>query len=248
MAKILLIASGKGGTGKTTVSSNLGHALANEGKRVLLIDTDSGFKGLDLALGVSERVVFSFLDVINQNATAKDAMVQPENAPNLYLISAPFHPLTEAVSFKQVSEFVASLFNKFDFIIIDCSAGFSLETSYFAKLAHVGIVVATPDEISLRNADKMNDLLIDSGLTNNFLILNRVRPKLIVQNKASNIDYAMDITYLPLLGVITEDIGIIECQNAGKSVFEKAKIPSKQAFTNIAKRVLGKQIPIMDMK
>lgn len=248
MAKIILIASGKGGTGKTTLTSNIGCALTKKNKRVLLIDTDSGFKGLDLALGVSDKVVFSFLDVIHGNTSARDAMLTTKEIPNLYLISAPYNSIGDEITIEMVAKFIETVTNKFDYILIDCSAGFSRETSLFVKFAHLGIVVATPDEISLRSADKMNDLLIDYGLTNNFLILNRLRPKLVINKYASNIDYAMDTTYLPLLGIIPEDVTIIESQNQGKSVFGNSKSQSKQAIVNITERILGKQVPIMDIK
>ena len=63
MLKVILVASGKGGTGKTSLTAGVGAALAANGHRVLVIDGDCGLRNLDIVLGMSDRVVYSFADV-----------------------------------------------------------------------------------------------------------------------------------------------------------------------------------------
>lgn len=59
MLKVILVASGKGGTGKTSLTAGVGAALAANGHRVLVIDGDCGLRNLDIVLGMSDRVVYS---------------------------------------------------------------------------------------------------------------------------------------------------------------------------------------------
>lgn len=246
MAKIILIASGKGGTGKTSTCSHLSVALASEGKKVLAIDTDSGFKGLDITLGLSEKVVFNFSDILSKTTTIDKAVVSFNE--NLDLLSAPLTPLSTEYTISHIAKLIDSVYNVYDYILIDCSAGYSYETELFAKISQTAIVVATPDMTSLRGAENIARELEQLGLSNAFLILNRVRPRLILKSLASNIDDAIDATHLPLLGIIPEDEKVISCGNQGKSIFDFKRSQSATAYKNISSRLLGRQVSIMKLR
>ena len=66
MAQTILVTSGKGGVGKSTVSVLLGAALAQAGKRVLLLEMDSGLRGMDIMLGVQDETVYDLSDVLTR--------------------------------------------------------------------------------------------------------------------------------------------------------------------------------------
>lgn len=68
MSEVIVITSGKGGVGKTTTTANLGVGLAKRGKNVVLIDTDTGLRNLDLLLGLENRIMYDLVDVTEQSS------------------------------------------------------------------------------------------------------------------------------------------------------------------------------------
>ena len=86
--RVIVITSGKGGVGKTTTSANIGTALAKEGYKVVLIDTDLGLRNLDLLLGLENRIVYTIVDVIEERCKLKQALVKDKKNPNLQLLAA----------------------------------------------------------------------------------------------------------------------------------------------------------------
>lgn len=246
MAKTILIVSGKGGTGKTSLCTYTSLALGKLNKKVLLIDTDCGFKGLDLTLDLSNKVVFDFLDVFNQSVSAKDAIVKYNE--NLHLLSAPTCNISKEFTVSHVAKLINQVYDDYDFIFIDCSAGYSYETEIFVNVCHAALVVTTPDVTSVRGAENMARKLEDLGLDNLYLIINRLRAKLIIKSLAKNIDDVIDETSLPLLGIIPEDEKVICATNLGCSIFDLKKPYAAIAYENIANRLVGKQVNIMNLK
>ena len=76
--KSIVITSGKGGVGKTTVTACLGRALAELGNRVVLLDADFGLNNLDVVLGLENRVVYDVADVIENRCRARQALVEAD--------------------------------------------------------------------------------------------------------------------------------------------------------------------------
>ena len=89
MGKMIIIASGKGGTGKTTLTSQVGTALANMGYLTALVDADAGFRNLDIALGLESQVVYDYSDYINRDMSIDEITVRSTSSENLYFIAAP---------------------------------------------------------------------------------------------------------------------------------------------------------------
>ena len=87
MAQKILVLSGKGGVGKSSVSVGLANALCSMGKSVLLIDADVGFRSLDLIMNIGDKVVYNWLDVIEGRCSFSQAVVSGDGAPDL--LSAP---------------------------------------------------------------------------------------------------------------------------------------------------------------
>ena len=155
MAKKIVITSGKGGVGKTTVTANLGLTLAKNGYRVMLIDGDMGLNNLDVITLVDDLIVYDLIDVLNGKCRAKQALIQSPVSKNLYVMPC-IHSLsqTEITSSRLKTE-IDNLDNLFDYILIDCPAGIELGFHRAVSLADESIVVVTPNVASVRDADKV---------------------------------------------------------------------------------------------
>ena len=76
MSEVIVVTSGKGGVGKTTVAANLGCGLALLGNKVVLIDTDIGLRNLDVVMGLENRIVYNLVDVVEGGCRIKQALIK----------------------------------------------------------------------------------------------------------------------------------------------------------------------------
>lgn len=243
--KVILVASGKGGTGKTSFTAGVGAALAQNGLRVLLVDGDCGLRNLDIVLGMSDRVVYSFADVAGGAVPLSDAMARHPEYEGLYLLTAPAQ--LPALSDRGMEQLAVQAEDAgFDYLLIDGPAGLPAELSFTAHIATQAVVVTTPDRACIRGAERCARKLEEEYCIARIrMILNRVRPQLILHGLAGNIDDAMDEAGLPLLGLIPEDEDLIACGNCGKSILAAKKTGAARAFRNIARRLEGERVPLM---
>ena len=244
MGTVIAVASGKGGTGKSSFCANLAVALCARGEKVLLIDTDAGLRSLDLILGMTSRVLFSYADVIEGKSSLKDAAVKHETVKNLRLLTAPASP--RVFEREQIAQLVQVAREHFTYTIVDCPAGLSDNILDFCTCADRALVVSTPDHTSLRGGQKMGILMGEQGQQNVKIVVNRVRSGMIDRGEAVNIDAAMDQACLGLLGIVPEDKAIIACGNGGKLLAFEKKSPAWQAYFNIAGRIKGEKIRLLD--
>lgn len=245
MAVKICVASGKGGTGKTSVSSGIACCLAGLGYRVVVLDGDIGLRNLDLALGLNERAIFDFYDVILGRATLKQALVSHDKIENLHLLAAPFGTELPDITKEQMADLIASIDEICDYCIIDCPAGIGSWIDIIASVSDRALMVATPDNTSLRDAGVTRKFLKARGVSDIRLVLNRVRPKLINKMSAVNIDDAIDFTGIQLIGIVPEDQTVIACANKGDPVVFHMNSYAARAYRNIARRVVGMRVSLM---
>jgi len=245
MTQTIVIASGKGGTGKTTLTAGVGMALAERGLRCLCIDGDTGVRSLDLTLGMYDTVLFDFSDVAEGRATLETAIQRHPDYPELMLLTAPMHTEDVAMdALRRISE--QTLQSRMaDYILIDAPAGLEEGFLRAACGADAAVVVATPDLVSLRSADRTAAELERLGLRDIRLVVNRVRPKVISRKNTPNIDDAMDMAGLPLLGYIPEDEEVLVCGALGQSLLQRRHSLAAKAIRNIAARIEGEEVPIL---
>ena len=86
MARRIVITSGKGGVGKTTIVSGLGYAIASKGYKVLLVDMDFGLNNLDVIMGVENKIVYDIIDILEGKCDARQALIQDFWESNLYVM------------------------------------------------------------------------------------------------------------------------------------------------------------------
>ena len=236
MSKITMIASGKGGVGKSTVCAMLGTALAKSGKRVLIVELDMGLRCLDIMLGVSSRAVYDLSDVITGRCTPKDAVVCCDSCENLYVTVAPNDPSFDFDN-EQFSDFLKKLYGVFDYVFIDSPAGIGRQVEAAAALCDSALIVATPDPVSVRDGSKTADKLSKFGVKDIRLVINRVNVDEPKKNSISDFDSIIDTVSVQLIGVVPDDRAAALSLSQGETVSAKSIFSS--AFENIAKRFSG---------
>lgn len=245
MGKIIAVVSGKGGTGKTTFTANVGFALASMGKKVLCLDCDITLRNLDLALGLSDSALMDFSDVMSGRCTLEEAVVNHPKYPSLFLLAAPLVFGGFSVEPEQVTALMSQIRESFDYCLVDAPAGLGQGFRMATQEADHVMVVTTTDVTALRDAQRTVMELDRFPNGKVHLIVNRVAKKLLRQLHTT-IDDAMDAAGLPLLGVVPEDADIPKCLNQGTPLRDD-NFYAARAYYNIAKRIAGYKAPLMKL-
>ena len=244
MGTVITVTSGKGGTGKTTVTGGVASCLARLGKKVLCIDMDIGLRNLDISLGLNDRAQMDFSDVALGRCPLDRAAVSHPDLPGLFLLTAPM-TLSPALTGERVRALLSAARERYDYIMIDSPAGLGPGFRLAVCGADRALVVATNDASSLRDAQRTVEEL--SFLRQIHLVMNRIQPKLLRQLRTT-IDDAMDAAGLPLIGVIPEDRRVILSANLGIPLVLENNRGAVTACANIAKRIEGHRVPIMRIR
>lgn len=205
MARKIVITSGKGGVGKTTVTANLGVFLSSLGARVVMVDVDFGLNNLDVVMGVENKIVYDVSDVLSGRCRTKQALVQDNGRKNLFVLPSCGQNPTSAVSGQQLKLIIESLSPLFDYVLIDCPAGLDAGFHRAVACAEEAIVVSTPALTSLRDADKTVTVLKSYRLQSVGLVVNRVRGDLIMSEKMLLPRDIEELLKTDLIGVIPEE-------------------------------------------
>ena len=159
MAKILVVTSGKGGVGKTTTSAAIGTGLALRGHKTVIVDFDVGLRNLDLIMGCERRVVYDFVNVVNGEATLKQALIKDKRLENLYVLAASQTRDKDALTEEGVEKVMAELAQDFEYVVCDSPAGIEKGAHLAMYFADEAIVVTNPEVSSVRDSDRMLGLL-----------------------------------------------------------------------------------------
>lgn len=244
MGEVIVVTSGKGGVGKTTTTANLGSALALEGKKVVLVDTDIGLRNLDVVMGLENRIVYDIVDVVEEKCKLKQALIKDKRFDELFLLPAAQTRDKSAVNEEQMKELTKKLKEEFDYIIIDCPAGIEQGFKNAIAGADRAIVVTTAEISAIRDADRIIGLLESAEIKNPELIVNRLRPAMVKKGEMMDVEDIVDLLSIDLIGVVPDDEFIITQTNKGEPVISNKKAPSGKSYIEIAKRVLGEQVDV----
>lgn len=242
MGQVLAVISGKGGTGKTTVSAGIAACLAAEGRRVLAIDLDIGLRNLDISLGMAESAPLSFGEVLSGAYDLDQIMPHPE-IPNLYLLTAPVNQAPEDIDIAAFCAMMDRIRRCFDWCILDAPAGLGAGFTLATRPADRVIVVANADPASLRDGACVAGRL-RSGAAEMKLVVNRVAPKAYRRMKTT-IDDIMDGVGLPLLGMVPEDFNVTLAAARGVPLVLQTKRGAAAACLHIARRLEGRKMPLL---
>ena len=246
-SRVITITSGKGGVGKTTTTANLGTALAFQGKRVAVVDSDIGLRNLDAVLGLENRIVYDLVDVVEGQCRLRQALIKDKRVPELYLLPAAQTRDKNAINSVQMEQLCQQLRAEFDFVVIDSPAG--IEQGF--RNAIVGadeiIIVANPEMASVRDADRIIGLVEAAGKPEPRLILNRLRPEMVKRGDMMDVADVLEVLGIDLLGIIPEDEMIIIATNKGEPIVYEKRARAGRAYLNAAQRIMGEQVPLEEV-
>ena len=244
MGIAIMVTSGKGGTGKTSLTAGVASCLAALGHRVLCIDLDIGLRNLDIALGLSDLAVMDFSDVMNRRCPLLAAVTAHPDIRGLYLLTAPLN--LDNSDPKAFRDMINDAKEYYDFIFLDCPAGLGTGFQLSMAAADRAVLVSATDPAALRDAQRTVSELV-GNVSEVHLVMNRVQPKLMDQLRTS-IDSAMDTAGLPLLGVVPEDSNVTVAATAGEPLILMTYKGAAPAYLNIARRLLGQRTPLLRIR
>jgi septum site-determining protein MinD len=245
--RFILICSGKGGVGKTTLTANLGIALARLGARTAVLDADFGLRNLDLLLGLENRIVFTAQEVLAGSCRLEQALVKHKQEPKLALLPAGNPRMLEWLTPNDMRRIAQLLGERFDYVLIDAPAGIEGGFRNAMAAAKEAIVVTTPEVSAVRDADRVIGLLNSEGVKPIQLVLNRVRPQMMANQEMLAVGDVTEILALPLLGLVLEDEQVIVSTNRGEPLtLNGTSTPAAKAYADVARRLQGEDVPLND--
>jgi septum site-determining protein MinD len=237
-AKIIMVASGKGGTGKSTVSVLLGGRLAAAGHKVLLIELDSGLRSVDIISGVYGKTVYDIEDVLSGRCSGEKAVVESPLYPGLSVISAPYEG--GEVTGSALAALCARMDAFFDMVILDTAAGMGAPFQAACGCAGMCLLVLPADPVSLRDGRIVSDAVFDAGVQEIRLVVNRVGPQTFQNGAVRDLDECIDTVCAQLIAVLPESAEIQRASARGEALPENC--PAFTAVDRLARRVMGERV------
>ena len=247
-AKVITVTSGKGGVGKTTVTANLGAALASIGHKVVCIDADIGLRNLDVVLGLENRIVYDLVDIVEGRCRLRQAMIRDKRLPDLFLIPAAQTRDKSAISPSDMIALADELRPDYDWILIDCPAGIERGFRNAVAPADIVMVVTNPEVSAVRDADRIIGLVEAEEKGPARLVINRIKPEMIRRGDMLAVDDIMELLAVQLIGLVPDDENVLMSTNRGIPVALDGKSKAGQAFRNIARRLKGEEVPFMHLE
>jgi len=251
LARIIVVTSGKGGVGKTTTSAAIAMGLAKKGHKTAVIDFDVGLRNLDLILGCERRVVYDFVNVINDEATLNQALIKDKRCNQLFILPASQTRDKDALTKEGVGKVLEELSKTFKYIVCDSPAGIERGANLAMYFADDAFVVTNPEVSSVRDSDRMLGILSSKSKRaelgeepiKEYLLLSRYDPKRVKLGAMLSVEDVQDILSLHLLGVIPESQSVLSASNAGEPVILDENSDAGQAYVDIVERYLGEDKP-----
>lgn len=229
MSHTIVFASSKGGTGKTTVVANLGVAMAQLGRKVVLLDADVMMANLGFMLGLEEQKI-TLHDVLAGEASLSKAISRGPGGVRVVPAGVSLEGVQRA-RLERLRKVVNELAKKFNFVLIDAPSGLDRDAIAALSVAQEMVLVVTPDIASISNALKTK--LIAERLN--------VKPIGVIVTGASRKDVDMpndsieSTLELPVLATIPEDPELRHSVALGELVVARSpKSPSAREFKRLA--------------
>ena len=238
MGNVIVVASGKGGVGKTMFTANMGAKLAQKGNKVVLIDMDLGLRSLDICLGLENRVVYDLSDILSGLCRIKQALIKDRRFGEFYLISATYNTEKVDITPLHMKVLCERLKEKFDYIIFDAPAGVGSGLELAMSVADLAIIVTTPEYVSLRAADNLDSIMLRNGIKKRVYVVNKIKVDLIEMGMLPSITEIRSILKPPMLGAIQYDDNIHIAYNNGTPIVLRENSYIERNFDKIVDRLI----------
>lgn len=251
--KVIVVTSGKGGVGKTTSSAAIATGLAQKGHKTAVLDFDVGLRNLDLIMGCERRVVYDFINVIQNEAKLNQALIKDRHVDNLYVLPASQTKDKDALTTEGVERVLRELDDmNFEYVVCDSPAGIetgALMALYFADEA---IVTTNPEVSSVRDSDRIIGILNAKSRRSELgmepvtakLLLTRYVPSRVKKAEMLSVEDVQDLLTIPLLGVIPESADVLKASNAGNPIILDTESDAGKAYADAVERLLGNEVPL----
>ncbi|HIE39551.1 MAG TPA: septum site-determining protein MinD [Anaerolineales bacterium] len=246
--RVLTITSGKGGVGKTTATANLGVALATRGQRVVVVDADIGLRNLDVMMGLENRIVYDLVDVVEERCRLRQALVRDKRLSELYLLPAAQTRDKTAVGPEDMVRICEELRASFDFLVVDSPAGIEQGFRNAIAPADEVLIITNPEVAAVRDADRVIGLIEAEEKGPARLIINRIKPEMVRRGDMMETAAVVELLAVELIGLIPEDEAVITAANTGRPVALSDNSLAGRAFHNIARRLLGEDVPFVPLR
>ncbi len=243
MGKVFLFASGKGGVGKSSAAASLGVEFARSHLRTALIDGDIGLRSLDLMLGMQDRVVFELTDCGRHLCSLDEALTPHPRFPLLHLLVGGQAARPKDIDIRDIGRIMGTLKNRYDMLLVDCPAGLGRGLNNFVGAADELILVATPDDVCLRDTEKTGRILFEKTSKRPHLLINRYDRRLLRRGSVKPPEAISAALDLPLMGVFEDDSAVYRAMLSGRTMAECGSGGTQNAVRRVAGRMLGAQIP-----
>lgn len=205
MARSIVVTSGKGGVGKTTVTANLGRIFASMGESCVVLDADIGLNNLDVLLGMDSRVVYDIVDVAEGRCRLRQALIRDTEESELYVLPSAHSYDKAALNGQSLKEIVTRLSVAFDIVLVDCPAGIEAGFKRAVASCEEAILVTTPHISSVRDAETVLGLLRKNGMNRIYTVMNRVRGDLTLTGEMLSRQDVERLTGTEVFGMIPEE-------------------------------------------
>lgn len=250
MASVIVVTSGKGGVGKTTSAAAFATGLAQKGYKTVVIDFDVGLRNLDLIMGCERRVVFDFINVINEDVRLNQALIRDKRVDSLYVLPTSQTRDKEALTQDGVGRVIDELRQDFDYVVCDSPAGIERGAQLALYFADEAIVVTNPEVSSVRDSDRMIGILSSrtrraergEGPVKQHVLITRYDPERVDRGEMMKVEDVLELLALPLLGVIPESQSVLKASNVGVPVILDESSKAGQAYRDAVARYLGEQL------
>ncbi len=251
MAKIIVVTSGKGGVGKTTTSASFATGLAREGHNTVVIDFDVGLRNLDLIMGCERRVVYDFVNVINQEANLSQALIRDKRVETLSILPASQTRDKEALTEEGVKRVIDQLAEKFDYVVCDSPAGIEQGAVMAMRFADEALIVTNPEVSSVRDSDRILGMLASKTLraeqgrdpVKEYLVITRFNPDRASSGEMLSVEDIQELLAIQLLAVIPESESVLSASNVGAPVILDDQSSAGMAYQDCVRRYLGQDLP-----